>query len=299
MRPNQLMSTPLPPVIGSSRELLALAGELEQEAATRYRELADRMRLRQEPELENLFGFLASLEDKHAMQISERVGDLAVDSTMRSSAHAAWEVPENFDEEAVRSATITPYAALAIAVRNEERAFAFYCHAAAAAPADIQAIAEDLARDELNHASLLRHARRAAFRRERRHIDQRQHTNARPETLTDFRAHADEWRSDAAWHHHALAEALDRDGQPSLAAVFRQVAFEELGGVLTGPTDLPGSSTADIRDGLRRIEEMFDRFDDIAAQTGDAAILGQAQLWAEDCVRWLAQVGGTWRNGQS
>ena len=65
MRPNQLMSTPLPPVIGSSRELLALAGELEQEAATRYRELADRMRLRQEPELENLFGFLASLEDKH------------------------------------------------------------------------------------------------------------------------------------------------------------------------------------------------------------------------------------------
>ena len=40
-------------------------------------------------------------------------------------------------------------------------------------------------------------------------------------------------------------------------------------------------------------------FDDIAAQTGDAAILGQAQLWAEDCVRWLAQVGGTWRNGQS
>ena len=27
----------------------------------------------------------------------------------------------------------SPYAALAIAVRNEERAFAFYCHAAAAA----------------------------------------------------------------------------------------------------------------------------------------------------------------------
>jgi hypothetical protein len=54
---------------------------------------------------------------------------------------------------------------------------------------------------------------------------------------------------------------------------------------------------ADVRDGLRRIEEMFDRFDDIAAQTNDAAILGEAQLQAEDCVRWLALTGGAWRNG--
>ena len=43
---------------------------------------------------------------------------------------------------------------------------------------------------------------------------------------------------------------------------------------------------------------MFDRFDDIAAQTSDAAILDEAQLRAEDCVRWLALAGGAWRNGQ-
>jgi rubrerythrin len=298
MRPDLSMSMPLPPAIGSSRALLALAAAMEQEAALRYRELAERMRLRQEPELETLFGFLAGLEDKHAGQISERAGDQPADGAMRSSARAAWEVPENFDEEAARSATLSPYVALAIAVRNEERAFAFYCHAAAAAPADIQAIAEDLARDELQHASLLRHARRAAFRREGRHAGQRPDAAATPETLLVFRAWADEWRSDAARHHQALAEALDRDGQPNLAAAFRQVARAEAGGALAGRAELPGGSPADIRDGLRRIEQMFDRFDDIAAQTGDAAILGEAQLRAEDCVRWLALAGGAWRNGQ-
>ena len=130
----------------------------------RYRELAERMGLQLEPELEKLFGFLATLEDKHTAQISERAGDLPPDAAMRPWPHTAGDVPEVFNEEAARSATLSPYVALAIAVRNEERAFAFYCHAAAAAPADIQAIAEDLARDELQHASLLRHARRAAFR---------------------------------------------------------------------------------------------------------------------------------------
>jgi rubrerythrin len=297
MRPNLSMTTPLPPAIGSSRELLALAGALEQEAARRYRELAERMRLRQERELAALFAFLAGLEDRHARQISEWSSAAATDGAMPPPTHVGREIPENFAEEAARSATLTPYVALAIAVRNEERAFAFYCHAAAGAQADIQAIAEELARDELHHASLLRHARRAAFRREGRHTGRRPDTTALPQTLAVFRAHADDWRSVAAGHHHALADALDRDGQPSVAAAFRQVAFEESAGMPAEPASLPGSAPADIRDGLRRIEEMFDRFDDIAALTNDAAILGEAQLRAEDCVRWLALTGGAWRNG--
>jgi rubrerythrin len=276
MTPDLSMRAPLPPAIGSSGELLALARALEREAAMRYRELAERMRLQQEPELETLFGFLATLEDKHAAQMSARAGDLPPDAAMEPSAHAAWEVPENINKEAARSATLSPYVALAIAVRNEERAFAFYCHAAAAAPADIGAMAEDLARDELRHASLLRHARRAAFRREGRHAGRRPDVAAAPLKLATLRSLADQWRSDAARHHHALADALERDNQPTLAAVFRQVAFDESRGVLSEPEVLPGSGPADIRDGLRRIEVMFDRFDDIAPQTGDAAILDEA-----------------------
>ena len=62
--------------------------------------------------------------------------------------------------------------------------------------------------------------------------------------------------------------------------------------VLSRPEEMRGSGAADIRDGLRRIEVMFDRFDDIAAQTSDAANFDEAQLWAEDCVRWLALAGG-------
>jgi rubrerythrin len=291
------MRAPLPPAIGSPADLLALARALERDAAMRYRELAERMRLQQEPELESLFGFLATLEDRHAAQLSERAGDLPSDAATPPSARAAGDVPEKFNEEAARSATLSPYVALAIAVRNEERPFAFYCQAAAGAQDDIRVVAQDLARDELHHASLLRHARRAAFQREGRHAGGQQDVAAASLELTSLRAFADEWRSDAARHHHALADALDRGDQPVLAAVFRQIAFDESGSVPAGSEQVPGSP-ADIRDGLRRIEVMFDRFDDIAAQTGDAAILDEAQSRAEDCVRWLALAGGAWRSGQ-
>ena len=216
------MRTPLPPTIGSSQALLTLANALEREAARRYRDLAERMRLTMQPELETLFGFLATLEDRHGEQIAQqRISDLAFESPARSPVLVAWEVPENFDEEAARSATLSPYTALAIAVRNEERAFAFYCHAAAAAAdINVRLIAEDLARDELRHASLLRHARRAAFRREDRHIGPRTGSDMLPQTVVAFRALADEWCSDAAGHHCALADVLEGEGQRGLAEAF-------------------------------------------------------------------------------
>jgi rubrerythrin len=45
---------------------------LEKEAASRYRDLAARMRLRQEQKLAGLFEFLASIEEKHAAHVAAR-----------------------------------------------------------------------------------------------------------------------------------------------------------------------------------------------------------------------------------
>jgi rubrerythrin len=288
------------PAPGSTQDLLALANALEREAARRYRELAERLRLAGEPELEALFGFLAGLEDKHGDQIAEQAD--ACSSGDPPPSIATWDLPENFDEEAARSAKLTPYTALAIAVRNEERAFAFYCHAAAAAANDdVRRIAENLARDELHHASLLRHARRAAFRREDRHADREKAADPLPQTPAAFRVLAEQWRVDAALGHHALAEALEKRGVQRLAMVFRLVANEELGAAAAALGSFSSGDPGNIdhgwiRDGIRRIEVMFDRFCDIAERTSDVGILAEAQRAAESCLRWLALTGGAWRN---
>ena len=80
-------------------------------------------------------------------------------------------LPWRFLEGSTRREPVGPahtYRALAIAVRNKERAFAFYSYIAAEARSPgVRALAEDLARDELEHAAVLRRERRRAFRRER------------------------------------------------------------------------------------------------------------------------------------
>jgi hypothetical protein len=82
-----------------------------------------------------------------------------------------WRLPADLAEswDAVSgSALLTPYRAYAIAVDNEERAFAFYAYlAASAADPTIAREAEVLANEELRHAALLRTWRRIAWRQER------------------------------------------------------------------------------------------------------------------------------------
>jgi rubrerythrin len=69
----------------------------------------------------------------------------------------------------MRSARLTPYRAFAIAVDNEQRAFALYSYlATAASDPRVAAEAERLAHEELRHASLMRRWRRQAWHREGR-----------------------------------------------------------------------------------------------------------------------------------
>lgn len=275
---------PLPPPMRTQADVIALAHALEKEAASRYLNLASKMRLYGEKDLEELFLFLSSIESKHAHQVEVRSHELI--GALPDPARVQWEVPENFDEEAAGSATLTPYAALAIAVRNEERAFAFYCHAAAAAPPAMAAIAEDLARDELEHAALLRRARREAWRREQRPTP----VPPLPDTAAALHAALPIERAAAAGLHAALATRLEAEGDAVLAAAFRQVAQEE------DPTSSPGDTAATVRDGLRVLEESFERLSEITARTTDPEVMAAAQQEAERTIRWLALAGGAWQN---
>ncbi|WP_027556988.1 ferritin family protein [Bradyrhizobium sp. Cp5.3] len=150
-------------------ELFALAHAMEQEAATRYTDLAEEMRRQKKVDLAEVFANLAAAEREH------------VDSVTRwsqSRRHKApdpalvrWDVPDTFDAgtaaEIKASRLMTPYRALAMAVRNEERAFAFWAYLSAySKDAEIKKAAEAMAQEELGHVATLRKERRRAYHRE-------------------------------------------------------------------------------------------------------------------------------------
>ncbi|WP_186420262.1 ferritin family protein [Bosea sp. CS1GBMeth4] len=159
-----LKAEPSAPV-RSLEELFALAHAMEQEAAERYAEIARRMREEGNPGLAAVFDGLSADETGHLDQVvrwSRHVKGQAPDPSL-----IRWKPPETFDDEG--ASTIAPellsaYRALAMAVRNEERAFAFWSYVAAQAQdAPIQQAAEAMAREELGHVATLRRERRRAF----------------------------------------------------------------------------------------------------------------------------------------
>ncbi|WGD55034.1 ferritin family protein [Bradyrhizobium sp. CB1650] len=150
-------------------ELFALANAMEHEAATNYAELAEEMQRQGRPDLVAVFADLAAAEREHVDSVQRwsqsRCGKAPDPALVR------WQAPETFDPETSAeikaSRLMTPYRALAMAVQNEERAFAFWSYLAAfAQDAEIKRAAEAMAREELGHVSTLRKERRRAYHRE-------------------------------------------------------------------------------------------------------------------------------------
>lgn len=159
-----LQTEPSSPV-KSLDELFAIAHAMEHEAAERYADIASRMNAEGNPGLAAVFQRLSADEKGHLDQVShwsEQVRGTAPDPSL-----IRWKLPETFDDEG--ASTIDPllqnaYRALAMAVRNEERAFAFWSYVAAQATMpEIQQAAEAMAREELGHVATLRRERRRAF----------------------------------------------------------------------------------------------------------------------------------------
>jgi rubrerythrin len=149
--------------IRSMSEFFALAHAMELDAASRYTETARQLRAQDETELADLFDELAETERGHIRQINE----WADHEASRADAQLPWPIPDTFDgtpEEMAGTRLLTPYQALASAVRHEQRSFAFWTYVAAHANAgDVRDAAERMALEELEHVSLLRRERRKAF----------------------------------------------------------------------------------------------------------------------------------------
>lgn len=285
----------MPPSVSSAEELIKMAREIEREAARRYRDLATRMRLRGEAQLAELFDFLSEIEEKHVRKIDDRAIDLL--GKAAPDVPIDWPMPEAFEEEDGSSRLLTPYRALALAVRNEDRAFAFYTYVAADAPdGETRRLAEELAKEELEHAHLLRHERRAAFRHEKL---QRRLSHDIPQTLRELWVWTAEAESRAARYHYDLASSL-RAADPGLANLFMRTADDEdscareaeahTGILRHTQTHVPAPS---LEDGLRLLEESFERYSDIAERTKNEVVMNAAQALAERAVKRLSLVSGS------
>jgi rubrerythrin len=284
-----------PANISSTAELFAMAHAMEHEAGRRYDDLAARMRRGNQTGLADLFSFLAGIERKHAVRIQ--------DQSLRITGHAAadvparWELPENFDEEAASSQLLTPYLALAIAVRNEERAFSFYCYVAAQTQDnDVRVLAEELAKDELDHATRLRRERRRAYRDPDRSAGARWEI---PDTVGDLLVHAMRLEATAAMQHHRISQSELTSGKPDASRIFSEAAADEQRTALAiaarlNTTIAPGATgmALSLRDGLRILEEALNFYVDVAERSRNEAVVTEAQALAEMAVRRLSLARG-------
>lgn len=160
-----LLKSEPPAPVKTLEELFAIAHAMEHEAAARYAALAERMRHEGNASLAEVFDHLSAEERGHLASVvhwSQKEKGNAPDPTL-----IRWKIPETFDDEG--AATTDPhllnaYRTLAMAVRNEERAFAFWSYVAAQAAApDVRQAAETMAHEELGHVATLRRERRRAF----------------------------------------------------------------------------------------------------------------------------------------
>lgn len=150
-------------------ELFALAHAMESEAANRYGELAEEMRRQNKDDLAGVFAQLEIAEREHVDSVAK--WSQSRRGKAPDPALVQWKGLETFDEnsatEVKASRLMTPYRALAMAVRNEERAFAFWSYLAAYADdPEIKKASESMAKEELGHVATLRKERRRAYHRE-------------------------------------------------------------------------------------------------------------------------------------
>jgi rubrerythrin len=156
--------------IHSMEELLAVAMAMEKESAERYAALAERMRAAGRQDLADVFDRLVREETGHI--------EMVAGWSQQALHHIPGLLPPDampqgvFDDENLKFVSpelVDAYRSWAVAVRNEERAFAFWSYVAAnGETAEIREAAERMAREELEHAKTLRRERRKAFFRERR-----------------------------------------------------------------------------------------------------------------------------------
>ncbi len=273
--------------IHSLTELFAIAFALEEEAATRYQDLAAKMREHGLSETAAVFDHLAQEERGHRDQVAhwshQRTGQAPVLAEVR------WDLPETFDDESAGelagSRLATPYRALSMAVRNEERAFAFWAYAAAQAEdADIRKAAEIMAHEELEHVSILRRERRHAYHAHRASAGK---PVPRAATARDVLVAAADLEKHLANQLEQQLETTGDDGQRErFIAESRQAAADIA--ALRAPVASPSEAAPPPTEPIATAELLVEWYLEAADHAKDEATLTQAQSLARRAIARLA-----------
>ena len=267
-------------VVKSLEELFAIAYAMEEEASRRYAGIAERMRAEGQTLLAEVFERLSADEKGHL--------DSVVDWSRREKGKAPdpaqlrWAVPETFDDENTSitdPSLLTAYRVLSMAVRNEERAFAFWSYVAANAPsAEIRRAAESLAHEELEHVATLRRERRRAYHA------QRAHSAPKAGDMVADTAACERRLADWLEARAASASPADRDRLLHLAKEATASANELANAAIA----FPSGSEANPSEPVALAELLVERYLEAADHSTDEAALSRAQALAARAINRLA-----------
>jgi len=142
--------------ITTAPELYAHAIAIEREAAQRYGQFAERMADEGREDLARIFDMLSRKESEHLEALERRTAAIELPAIAQGRYH--WldaGAPETGAEELVFR-LVTPHQALAIALRAEQRAYAFFERFSWSAddPA-LRALAREMAAEERQHIDLV------------------------------------------------------------------------------------------------------------------------------------------------
>lgn len=276
--------------------LLGLANAVEVEAVARYAQLAELMDQRGEPETAEVFRQMCAIEKQHVDMVAHRATSLG--RQVPPPAGFSWRLPPELGaswNDVRHSSLLTPYRALAIAVTNEERAFALYSYIAAAADdAGLAQEAETLAREELTHAAELRVLRRRAY-----HSAFPGERPAAVETLADFRSLDRRLARRAADALEAIAASLKKAGDGESAELVSALARrEEAAAAATesapGDTGYRPKSTqpeALLQEALHPLETASEAYEHLVTQAPSDDLLRAAQAALHRVVEGISTLG--------
>ncbi len=272
---------------------------MAREAAVRYGERAATMATAGNAEVAALLRRLESEKRGHGDAIARRTVELGMRLAPAAVARQAGLVPaldEMADEDPY---TVTAYRALAIAVRNEQRAFVFYAYVAAHAPSrEVRQLAEGLAHEQLGHAATLRGERRKAWRRTPNGSG---HRPPVPQSPGELRALAASLEGAMAARHGALAEAAAALGDLASAEALRSVATGAAGPLpagrhpaLTADAVVPAAAGAFdlLRAALVDLESACDLHLRTAEGRAEEDAMLDAQRWAASAMRRSGVIRG-------
>lgn len=268
--------------IRTMSEFFALARAMETDAARRYTQTAQALRRQNASALADVFEELAKVELGHV----EQVDKWAEHRDTTAVREAPWPIPDTFDaspEEIVQSNLMTPYRALASAVRHEQRSFKFWTYIAAHAQGEVKEAAERMAHEELEHISLLRRERRKAFHTDRRMAGSLQATFA---TLATDERHLADLVGERAARGFKASE-IGPIATQSRDAAARLNALEKIARAKFSTVALPANRENDIAALCEYLAEAYLR---LAENSRNEQVLIAAQELAKSAISRLEKM---------